>query len=138
MTKRRQAAQLRQDQSFKGRQFNAEVILWAVRWYLMFPISYRDLELMLLDRGLEVDHTGTVRISVLLHNLALIRVPSPGGCDDVSGGHPEQSGDELCLGPDIAAADVLNLPFPDHRHRLVTCQGSSGRPEATKSKPRAG
>jgi transposase, IS6 family len=41
----------------KGRQFTAEVILWAVRWYLLFPISYRDLELMLLDRGVEVDHT---------------------------------------------------------------------------------
>ena len=25
---------------FKGRQFTTEVILWAVRWYLMFPISY--------------------------------------------------------------------------------------------------
>src|ERR1700722_8022707 len=46
---------------FKGRQFTAEVILWAVRWYLMFPISYRDLELMLLDRGLEVDHTTIFR-----------------------------------------------------------------------------
>ena len=33
------------------------MILWAVRWYLMFPISYRDLELMLQDRGVEVDHT---------------------------------------------------------------------------------
>src|ERR1700721_4146691 len=42
---------------FKGRQFTAEVILWAARWYLMFPVSYRDLELMLLDRGVEVDHT---------------------------------------------------------------------------------
>jgi transposase-like protein len=40
---------------FKGRHFTAEVILWAVRWYPMFPISYRDLELMLLDRGVEVD-----------------------------------------------------------------------------------
>jgi transposase-like protein len=29
---------------FKGRQFTAEIILWAVRWYLQFPISYRDLE----------------------------------------------------------------------------------------------
>src|ERR1700730_4367372 len=57
MAKRRRAAQVRQDQSFKGRQFTAEVILWAVRWYLMFPVSYRDLELMLLDRGVEVDHT---------------------------------------------------------------------------------
>jgi hypothetical protein len=31
--------------------------LWAVRWYLMFPISYRELELMLRDRGTAVDHT---------------------------------------------------------------------------------
>jgi IS6 family transposase len=47
--------------AFKGRQFTAEVILWAVRWYLMFPISYRDLELMLQDRGVEVDHTSLFR-----------------------------------------------------------------------------
>jgi hypothetical protein len=47
--------------SFKGRQFTAEVILWAVRWCLMFPVSYRDLELMLLDRGVEVDHTTIFR-----------------------------------------------------------------------------
>ena len=46
---------------FKGRQFTAEVILWAVRWYLMIPVSYRDLELMLLDRGVEVDHTTIFR-----------------------------------------------------------------------------
>ena len=49
------------DRSFKGRQFTAEVILWAVRWYLMFPISYRDLELMLRDRGVEVAHTTLFR-----------------------------------------------------------------------------
>ena len=47
---------------FKGRQFTAEVILWAVRWYLMFPVSYRDLELMLIDRGVEVDHTTIFRL----------------------------------------------------------------------------
>jgi transposase-like protein len=41
--------------------FTAEVILWAVRWYLMFPISYRDLELMLADRGVDVDHTTVFR-----------------------------------------------------------------------------
>ena len=48
---------MRQGKEFKGRQFTAEVILSAVRWYLMFPISYRDLELMLQDRGVAVDHT---------------------------------------------------------------------------------
>ncbi len=46
---------------FKGRQFTAEVILWAVRWYLQFPISYRDLERMLADRGVQVDHTTLFR-----------------------------------------------------------------------------
>jgi IS6 family transposase len=46
---------------FKGRQFTAEVILWAVRWYLMFPVSYRDLSLMLMDRGVEVDHSTIFR-----------------------------------------------------------------------------
>src|SRR6202142_4145482 len=46
---------------FKGQQFTAEVILWAVRWYLMFPISHRHLELMLLGRGVEVDHTTIFR-----------------------------------------------------------------------------
>jgi transposase-like protein len=61
MARRRQAARVRQDQSFKGRQFTAEVILWAVRWYLMFPISYRDLELMLADRGVDVAHTTLFR-----------------------------------------------------------------------------
>ena len=29
---------------FRGFRCPAEVILWAVRWYLQFPISYRDLE----------------------------------------------------------------------------------------------
>src|SRR4051794_3415789 len=52
---------MRQGKEFKGRQFTAEVILWAVRWYLMVPISYRDLELMLQDRGVEVDHTTLFR-----------------------------------------------------------------------------
>ena len=61
MTTRRRAARIRQNWAFKGRQFTAEVILWAVRWYLMFPVSYRDLELMLLDRGVEVDHTSIFR-----------------------------------------------------------------------------
>src|SRR4051794_34837352 len=61
MTRQRRAARVRQDQDFKDRQFTAEVILWAVRWYRMFPISYRDLELMLLDRGVEADHTTIFR-----------------------------------------------------------------------------
>ncbi len=41
----------------KGRQSTAEIILWAARWYLQFPISYRDLERKFTQRGLLVDHT---------------------------------------------------------------------------------
>jgi hypothetical protein len=33
--------------TFRGFRFPAEVILWAARWYLQFPLSYRDLERML-------------------------------------------------------------------------------------------
>ena len=44
-----------------GFRFPAEVILWAVRWYLRFPASYRDLELMLADRGVAVDHATMYR-----------------------------------------------------------------------------
>ena len=49
------------DGGFKGRHFTSEVILWALRWYLAFPISYRDLAAMLLDRGVWVNHTTLFR-----------------------------------------------------------------------------
>src|SRR3954452_12900264 len=43
--------------AFRGFRFPAEVILWAVRWSLPFPISCRDLGQMLADRGVAVDPT---------------------------------------------------------------------------------
>ncbi|VCY22445.1 Putative transposase (identified by ISEscan HMM) [Klebsiella pneumoniae] len=42
---------------FKWRHFQGDVILWAVRWYCRYPISYRDLEEMLAERGISVDPT---------------------------------------------------------------------------------
>jgi transposase-like protein len=41
---------------FKGSHFEREVILWGVRWYVAYPISYRQLEEMMQERGAEVDH----------------------------------------------------------------------------------
>src|SRR3546814_10414329 len=41
--------------------FQGDVILWAVRWYCRYPISYRDLEEMLAERGISVDHTTIYR-----------------------------------------------------------------------------
>src|SRR3546814_19627022 len=45
----------------KWRHFQGDVILWAVRWYCRYPISYRDLEEMLAERGISVDHTTIYR-----------------------------------------------------------------------------
>jgi putative transposase len=42
---------------FKGSHFEREVILWGVRWYVAYPISYRQLEEMMEERGVEVDHS---------------------------------------------------------------------------------
>jgi len=41
---------------FKWRQFEPEVILLAVGWYLRFSLSHRDVEELLAERGLLVDH----------------------------------------------------------------------------------
>src|SRR5260370_35802238 len=41
---------------FKWRQFEPEVILLAVGWYLRFSLSYRDVGELLAERGLHADH----------------------------------------------------------------------------------
>ena len=42
---------------FKGSHFERDIVLWGVRWYVAYPISYRQLEEMMEDRGVEVDHS---------------------------------------------------------------------------------
>ena len=42
---------------FKGRHFDRSVILLCVRWYLAYNLSLRDLEEMMAERGLSVDHS---------------------------------------------------------------------------------
>ncbi len=46
---------------FHGRHFQGEIILWAVRWYCKYGISYRELQEMLAERGANVDHTNIYR-----------------------------------------------------------------------------
>ncbi len=45
---------------FKGRHFEAEIIVLCVRWYLRFGLSFRNLEEMMAERNLHVDHV-TIR-----------------------------------------------------------------------------
>ena len=47
--------------AFAGFRFPPEVILLAVRWYLRFGLSYRDVEELLAERGIEVDHVTVFR-----------------------------------------------------------------------------
>ena len=42
--------------AFAGFGFPSEIIVVAVRWYLRFGLSYRDVEELLTERGVEVDH----------------------------------------------------------------------------------
>ncbi|MCC7528324.1 MAG: IS6 family transposase [Candidatus Melainabacteria bacterium] len=46
---------------FKWRHFQGEIILQCVRWYCKYGISYRDLEEMMEERGVDVDHTTIYR-----------------------------------------------------------------------------
>nr|ULG19990.1 IS6 family transposase [Yersinia frederiksenii] len=46
---------------FKGRHFQSAIILWAARWYCKYGISYRELQEMLAERGVNVDHTTIYR-----------------------------------------------------------------------------
>src|SRR5215212_3089457 len=47
--------------AFAGFYFPPDVIVLAVRWYLRFALSYRDVEELLADRGVEVDHVTIYR-----------------------------------------------------------------------------
>ena len=46
---------------FKWRHNESEIILLCVRWYLRYALSYRDLEEMMEERNLTVDHTTIYR-----------------------------------------------------------------------------
>jgi transposase-like protein len=47
--------------AFAGFCFPPEVIVLAVRWYLRFALSYRDVEELLTERGVQVDHVTIYR-----------------------------------------------------------------------------
>ncbi len=46
---------------FKWKQYESEVILLTVRWYLKYSLSYRDLVEMMKERSLDIAHTTIMR-----------------------------------------------------------------------------
>jgi transposase-like protein len=47
--------------SFKWRHYPPELILLCVRWYCRYQLSYREVEEMMRERGLEIDHSTVFR-----------------------------------------------------------------------------
>jgi transposase-like protein len=43
--------------NFKGAHFEAQIILLCIRWYVAYPLSYRQIEEMMQERGVSVDHS---------------------------------------------------------------------------------
>ena len=48
----------------KGMRFPKEIILLCIRWYAAYPLSYRNLEEMMQERGVYVDHSSVSRWAV--------------------------------------------------------------------------
>ena len=49
------------EELFRGRHFDREVIVLCVRWYLSYKLSFRDLVEMMAERGLRLSHTTIMR-----------------------------------------------------------------------------
>jgi transposase-like protein len=68
--------------AFAGYRFPPEVIVIAVRWYRRFNLSYRDIQELLVERGIEVDHVTVFRwvrrLIPLLADAARFARHSPG------------------------------------------------------------
>ena len=47
--------------AFKWKHFAGEIILLNVRWYLKYALSYKNLEEIMAERGIKVDHTTIMR-----------------------------------------------------------------------------
>ena len=94
--------------SFAGFRFPAEVILVAVRWYLRYGLSYRDVEELLAERGIEVDHVTIYRwvqrFTPLLADAAT-RITSAGRRNPAN---DERGGDQLR----DSAGDFTGQPCP--------------------------
>lgn len=46
---------------FRSRHFNHSIIIFCVRWYITYKLSYRDLVAMMAERGVDVSHTTILR-----------------------------------------------------------------------------
>jgi transposase, IS6 family len=70
--------------SFTGFRFPPDVITIAVRWYLRYGLSYRDVEELLAERGITVDHVTVFR---WVQRFAPLLIDAARPCRHAPGGH---------------------------------------------------
>jgi len=98
---------------FKGRHFDRSVILLCVRWYQAYSLSLRDLEEMMAERGIAVDHATihrrTVHYSVLLLDSSIgASARSPAGGMSTKRISSCAANGGICTGPSTATATRWN------------------------------
>src|SRR6202022_3630672 len=86
---------------FKWRQFEPEVILLAVGWYLRFSLSYRDVEELLAERGLHADHVSvaarvlkSLEVDLAQTRNEILKALDPNFTPPESEAEPPQEGDK--------------------------------------------
>ena len=111
---------------FKGRHFGGEIVLWAVRWYCRYAVSYRDLEAMMTERGVAVDHSTIYRWIQRFVSLTSARAPGslrrrrPSSCSVVGSIRADAHG--KASQHDAETAERLR---EERRTRNVTDEGSA-------------
>lgn len=77
---------------FVGFRFAPDVITIAVRWYLRYGLSYRDVEELLAERGVEVDHVTVLRGFSSSHRCSSTRRGPAGTLRVIAGSSPKRPG----------------------------------------------
>ncbi len=126
----RQALQPRS--AFSGFRFPTEVITAAVRWYLRYGLSHRDVEELLAERGVEVDHVTIYRwvqrFTPLLADAARFARHSPGDRWFVDETYVKVNGvwRYMCIGPStstVRSSTYSSQPDATRRQQGVFSNG---------------
>jgi hypothetical protein len=118
--------------AFAGFCFLPDVIVLAVRWYLRFALSYRDVEELLAERGIEVDHV-TIYRWVQRFTPLLAEAARP--CRHAVGDHWQV--DETYVKSPAVGATSVGRSTRQARSSMCSCPhiGTQPRPAASSNRP---